>query len=603
MKIACYDSQTQALTYQAPLGGALVYDVEDVEMHRFIGESLDLCVTPKHRMLWSTQYGLEKVAPIEEMLATCTRPNFVARIDRYDEGEVLGDFSVPWVPLRSGSNYAYDAKPNAIPASDFLELIGWYVSEGCASPQLTEFSLCQKASRHWPRMLAVVQRLERRGFAYRIADPEADIRYAHVVDKSLTTWLSLNAGFRSHQKRVPALIKGLCHGQLTTFFNALMAGDGTVDSREDRRSGAYSTTSKQLADDVQEIAIKLGYRTKLREEPAGTLGIRPVYRVLLSKGARAKGDGRTQAVRYETHHSREVYTGKVYCFSVPTGVFVTRRNGVVAIQGNTAFASYTVAEAQVFKPERDMFDEIISLKLLTAMGYDGYRLRSRPLVIEDATLKLQGIEVVMGMGDQVEPGDVVTEVNNITGTKLKVSDAAPDLATKLRQQQVVAMGGQPGVGGPTGQAAPGPMAGGTNQPIKPINPQPKSPTGLPTPGSPTRLGGQPGQIKPKQVPTAMGGNQTTPLGMAARKSDDVQDLALKAVSALKALRKRDFSELAAILPTINALDHVSRETFETYVADLSFIDTSFDPVGLAALASATMDVLSTCDHQHGGGSE
>ena len=30
----------------------------------------------------------------------------------------------------------------------------------------------------------------------------------------------------------------------------------------------------------------------------------------------------------------------------------------------TAFASYTVAEAQVFKPERDEFDEMISMKLL-----------------------------------------------------------------------------------------------------------------------------------------------------------------------------------------------------------------------------------------------
>ena len=58
----------------------------------------------------------------------------------------------------------------------------------------------------------------------------------------------------------------------------------------------------------------------------------------------------------------------------------------------TAFASYTVSEAQVFKPERDEFDELISMRLVTAMGYDGYRLRSKPLVIEDATLKLQGLE-------------------------------------------------------------------------------------------------------------------------------------------------------------------------------------------------------------------
>jgi capsid portal protein len=68
----------------------------------------------------------------------------------------------------------------------------------------------------------------------------------------------------------------------------------------------------------------------------------------------------------------------------------------------TAFASYTVAEAQVFKPEREAFDMVISMKLLPAMGYEGYKMRSKKLVIEDATLKLQGMEVIQAMGDQVE---------------------------------------------------------------------------------------------------------------------------------------------------------------------------------------------------------
>ena len=354
MRIACYDTKTQSLTYQEPIGGALVYDVENVEMHRFQGESLDLCITPKHRMLWSTQRGVEKLTTIEEMLSTCTRPNFVARIDQYDEGEVLEEFTPPWVPLVTGGNVAYAMPPRSLAAADFLELAGWFVSEGCAHQQLTEFSICQKQSKHWSRVLGLAKRLEKRGCAYRVADPDADIRYVHVVDKSLTHWLAVNAGYRQHTRHIPALIKGLCRDQLAIFFDALMAGDGTIDARADRKSGAYSTTSKQLADDVQEIAIKLGYRTKLRVEPPGTAGIRAVYRVLLSKGARAGGGGRTQAVRYAEHHSREFYTGKVYCFSVPTGVFVTRRNGVVAVQGNTAFASYTVAEAQVFKPERDV---------------------------------------------------------------------------------------------------------------------------------------------------------------------------------------------------------------------------------------------------------
>ena len=101
----------------------------------------------------------------------------------------------------------------------------------------------------------------------------------------------------------------------------------------------------------------------------------------------------------------------------------------------TAFASYVVAEAQVFKPEREAFDEIISMRLLPVLGYAGYKMRSNALVIEDATLKLQGLEVIQGMGNQVEPADIVDAVNDIAGLHLKVSEAAPDLKTQMAQQQ------------------------------------------------------------------------------------------------------------------------------------------------------------------------
>ena len=138
----------------------------------------------------------------------------------------------------------------------------------------------------------------------------------------------------------------------------------------------------------------------------------------------------------------------------------------------TAFASYTVSEAQVFKPERDEFDEIISMKLLTAMGYDGYKLRSKPLVIEDATLKLQGLEVIQAMGDQVEPSDLVKAVNDITGTTLQVSESAPSLSDKIQQQKQQQMvQNQATLMGAQAVAAAGGMAS-----VKAINPAPKSPT-------------------------------------------------------------------------------------------------------------------------------
>lgn len=87
----------------------------------------------------------------------------------------------------------------------------------------------------------------------------------------------------------------------------------------------------------------------------------------------------------------------------------------------TAFVSYTVTEAQVFKPEREEFDEIMTIKLLPAMGYSGYRLRSLPLTIEAIDNKLKGLEIANAT-NRVDPEDVVHAVNEVTGLKLKVTD-------------------------------------------------------------------------------------------------------------------------------------------------------------------------------------
>lgn len=91
----------------------------------------------------------------------------------------------------------------------------------------------------------------------------------------------------------------------------------------------------------------------------------------------------------------------------------------------TAFASYTVAEAQVFRPERDEFDEVVSIKLIPALGYPGYKIISKAMTIEDATLRLQGLEVAL-LTKQVDAADVLNEINNTVGTKLKVSLSKPD---------------------------------------------------------------------------------------------------------------------------------------------------------------------------------
>lgn len=84
----------------------------------------------------------------------------------------------------------------------------------------------------------------------------------------------------------------------------------------------------------------------------------------------------------------------------------------------TAFVSYTVAEAQAFKPERDEFDEIINLRLMSALpGGENFWYRSRPVVAVGAERQLEAMALVK---DMVEPFELVEEVNQIANITLKV---------------------------------------------------------------------------------------------------------------------------------------------------------------------------------------
>ena len=263
----------------------------------------------------------------------------------------------------------------------------------------------------------------------------------------------------------------------------------------------------------------------------------------------------------------------------------------------TAFASYTVAEAQVFKPERDAEDTIITMRLLPALGFQGYKIRSLPLSIEDATLKLQAIEVVEGMGDQVEPKDIVEAINQIAGLHLKISDAAPTLQDRIDQQAAVADAGAQGHT----------MDAQGN--IVPINPAPVPPKGLPGLPSPNPNGGQPGKIVPPKPPAVLGlggggaphkpgQGAAKPAPGAAKKSDLPATGHELAVKLMGSLRKRDFETLAVLLPIVNSFDAGGRAAFNEIVGDLHFLDTSYDPQGLAELSACTVAVMTGQPHDH-----
>lgn len=101
----------------------------------------------------------------------------------------------------------------------------------------------------------------------------------------------------------------------------------------------------------------------------------------------------------------------------------------------TAYASYMVAEAQVFRPEREEFDEVINVKVMRELAPE-YIFRSLPLQINDVQNQLKALELSKGVADPEEWIKTMNEVASMTLTLDPEYNSQP-------QQVVNEMSGRP----------------------------------------------------------------------------------------------------------------------------------------------------------------
>ena len=131
-------------------------------------------------------------------------------------------------------------------------------------------------------------------------------------------------------KFIPDFIKKLSLELINIFLDAYILGDGMIRDRNKKR---VWTASPKMADDLQELFIKIGsrasvsHRTRLYNFSHGASGISTSYcvRELIRKSSWIR-----KRNIYKKH-----YKGKVYCVSVPNSLILVRRNGFVTICGNS----------------------------------------------------------------------------------------------------------------------------------------------------------------------------------------------------------------------------------------------------------------------------
>jgi len=564
MKVACVDRRTGRMSYETP-AALSVYDVQDVPMHHFTGRGLDLMITPKHNMLWK-EHGSWRLAPIEQMEAK-RRVLFRSSVV-WAEGQRLEHFEFP-VPQHVQVRNTMAVTSLRWEADVFLSLLGWYVSEGHTPAQQTSIVVTQKKPHRLDEIRALVART---GVAWHDQVSATGTHNFHVKDADVAEWFAA-LGRESHEKALPPWVLNLPFDQLQSLFNALMAGDGTVDSRPDRKTCAYATTSPVLADQVQEIALKLGYRAKIGVNRPGTYAGpdgHPVYRVMMCEAD-------TMDVSLPQNRQRVSYTGKVHCFTVPTGVYVTRRNGCVSVQGNTAYASYVVAEAQVFKPEREAFDEVVNNTLMAEIAPD-FVYRSLPLTVHDVAVQLQAMTLAK---DVVDRESFVDEVNEIAGLNLNFQDPMTDPMSPANPDSPLNPLNDPRKALMPGQDNPFDKGGGKPNPF-----DKKVAGGIPQPvkGGPTVA-----STKPKKPMPA--GFAKTEEGLVL-KDDQFLNLAEDWAAHLSGDREFGAANVNFMQSVIAGLHPQNRKLFNAYVGMKLAPGAKYDPDGISDLISCAGDCLS-----------
>ncbi|MFB7858794.1 LAGLIDADG family homing endonuclease [Rhodococcus qingshengii] len=321
--------------YEAPWDGEIV----DVR-----GRSLDLRVTPNHRMAvqWSTYSDGVKTTGETFKRADAIGP-------RGAELPALSEWEGKTPETVTFGSYTWDTL-------DFAAFLGAWIAEGSLGPRRTYTKKggyggsVEGDVSSYSGTIVLTQLPETKGY-----EPYRDLLVRMLgrepcrnngkdwvfACSELYEYLSVLGS--AHEKYIPADIKNWGRDALEKFLEFYLLGDGWFQKSQGRRaSSGYGswrscTVSKRLADDLQEIAQKVGRHATITIREPRDGGTFEGGRKILKENCRTSyylifGDAQTRSVKTSRSH----YRGNVYCVSVPNETLYVRRGGSPIWCGNTA---------------------------------------------------------------------------------------------------------------------------------------------------------------------------------------------------------------------------------------------------------------------------
>jgi len=203
-----------------------------------------------------------------------------------------------------------------VPFLSWVKFLAWYLAEG-TSKLHNEYgcngytvTISQKKDKNKIKEISSI--IRELGFK-----PHRTKEGIDIYDKGLALYLKRFG--TSKNKFIPQYIKDSNSQTIREFLKVYVKADGY--SR--RRESLITTSSKQLADDLQELTLKAGCPANLRKDKNG------LYWLELST--------RPYASVRKCNRGTRFYSGLVYDVKVPNGIIMIRREGKIVWSGNSGY--------------------------------------------------------------------------------------------------------------------------------------------------------------------------------------------------------------------------------------------------------------------------
>ena len=248
---------------------------KDGKMINIKGRCIDDVVTPDHGFpLFNRSNKFKKFVTAKELLETDVNAHYYIPktgtwIGRNDEFMVVPKME----EHELGRNIRHDLKEKylqdlVIPMDIFAKFMGIYLSEGSHSKKTNKSNKVNIHQKKEDICIEIQKMLEDWGIGFMVNTSKSGSKTFVISDMRLCKYVS-QFGL-CYNKFVPFELKQQSKEILKIFYDWFVMGDGRIRGDKRRKNSNFSddvfSTSKQLALDLNEIQLKIGYSGNLLEE-------------------------------------------------------------------------------------------------------------------------------------------------------------------------------------------------------------------------------------------------------------------------------------------------------------------------------------------------